>query len=581
MGQQHHRSGPEMCDFTLEQLETRTLLSATLPSLGAAAGGTTPVLNAPNLGSIPEVGATKIVTINSRLDVVIRYLGQVAGIGGVMDEYQINLSARNVADKIGAVDIQFVGQAYQVGSNTTTLAAAEGLPDVDLDSHLLIDPDHTVSFTTPMENNNGCYGLNADGFSEGVGTMTAIVAIIGAYQVQDLSLAHIVVPQGMSVTLTGDVASGAGTLFHVAAPGAAGISIDVDQDAAHPIVTTTAGPMIYAGNLPLAVDSGLVVTDTDSLTLTGATVRIAESYVTGQDSLGFVNQSGITGAWNAATGALTLSGTASLASYQAALRSVTYANTSSSPTTGQRLVSFTVSDGVLDSEVAWRSVSVLTSNVLPTLSNITKSANKNSTIKFSLSDFAAGWKDANAGDSLQKIKITTLPASGALKLNGVAVKVNQEIAASQLSKLIYTPATGYVGNVSFGWNGSDGKGYAKSSARFSITIANRAPTVSNIYKSTARNRNVKFAAADFAKAWADPDAGDSLRKIKITSLPAKGTLKLNGVKVKANQEIAASQLSKLTFTPAGGQTGNVTFGWNGSDGMTYAASRATVTIKVG
>ena len=51
--------------------------------------------------------------------------------------------------------------------------------------------------------------------------------------------------------------------------------------------------------------------------------------------LGFVNKNGITGSWNAATGVLTLSGTSSVANYQAALRSVTYidTNTGATPST--------------------------------------------------------------------------------------------------------------------------------------------------------------------------------------------------------------------------------------------------------
>ena len=47
--------------------------------------------------------------------------------------------------------------------------------------------------------------------------------------------------------------------------------------------------------------------------------------------LGFTNQNGITGSYNAATGVLTLTGSATLANYQAALRSVTYSNTQRQP----------------------------------------------------------------------------------------------------------------------------------------------------------------------------------------------------------------------------------------------------------
>ena len=63
------------------------------------------------------------------------------------------------------------------------------------------------------------------------------------------------------------------------------------------------------------------------------------------DVLGFVNQNGITGAYDATTRVLTLIGVSSLANYQAALRSVTYENASDNPSDAARTISFTVDDG--------------------------------------------------------------------------------------------------------------------------------------------------------------------------------------------------------------------------------------------
>ena len=70
--------------------------------------------------------------------------------------------------------------------------------------------------------------------------------------------------------------------------------------------------------------------------------------------LGFANTANITGNWNAATGILTLSGSDTLADYQAALRAVTYQDTSANPNTATRTVSFEVNDGLGDSNVVTR-----------------------------------------------------------------------------------------------------------------------------------------------------------------------------------------------------------------------------------
>ena len=62
------------------------------------------------------------------------------------------------------------------------------------------------------------------------------------------------------------------------------------------------------------------MTDADNTNLAGATVTITANFASGQDVLAFTNQNGITGSWNAGTGVLTLSGTATVANYQTALR---------------------------------------------------------------------------------------------------------------------------------------------------------------------------------------------------------------------------------------------------------------------
>ncbi|HEY1090500.1 MAG TPA: hypothetical protein VGE47_05360, partial [Burkholderiaceae bacterium] len=133
-----------------------------------------------------------------------------------------------------------------------------------------------------------------------------------------------------------------------------------------PVVTTTGSPLGYTENAAAtAIDSGLTLSDADHANLSGATVAISANYANGQDVLAFTNQNGITGSWDAATGTLTLSGSATLAQYHAALRSVTYVNTSDNPSTATRTLSFTATDGTSTSAVASRNVSVTAVNDAP------------------------------------------------------------------------------------------------------------------------------------------------------------------------------------------------------------------------
>jgi hypothetical protein len=138
-----------------------------------------------------------------------------------------------------------------------------------------------------------------------------------------------------------------------------------------PVVTATGSALAYTENAgALAVDGGIVVADSDSTQLQSATVTISGNYVNGEDVLAFTNQNGITGSWDAGTGRLTLSGTSSVANYQAALRSITYTNTSDNPSTSARTVSFVVNDGVSNSLAATRNINIAAVNDAPVLGGI-------------------------------------------------------------------------------------------------------------------------------------------------------------------------------------------------------------------
>ena len=122
------------------------------------------------------------------------------------------------------------------------------------------------------------------------------------------------------------------------------INIGSANDA--PMLDAHSGSLSYTENqAATAIDTAITVSDVDSANLAGATVQITGNFVSGQDVLGFTNQNGIAGSYNAATGVLMLTGQASLAQYQAALQSVTYFNSSDNPSGQTRTISYQVNDG--------------------------------------------------------------------------------------------------------------------------------------------------------------------------------------------------------------------------------------------
>ena len=148
--------------------------------------------------------------------------------------------------------------------------------------------------------------------------------------------------------------------------------IGVSAANAKPVVTTSGGTTAHLEGTAIIVDNALTISDTDNTTLTSATVTISGNFQSGQDVLAFTNNGTTMGniAGSYASGVLTLTSagaTATLAQWQAALRSVTYNNTSSAPNTSNRTISFMVNDGTDNSTAATKTLSVTDVNDPPTL----------------------------------------------------------------------------------------------------------------------------------------------------------------------------------------------------------------------
>ena len=146
-------------------------------------------------------------------------------------------------------------------------------------------------------------------------------------------------PTGTSRNFTFTVASQGGNV-DAALRGLAIVAIDNAPD-----VDNSSGALAYTENDPATpIDTSISVSDVDSASLTGATVQITGNLASAEDELVFANAGGITGTFAAVTGTLTLQGTATVAAYEAALESVSYRNSSDSPSTAMRTVTYTLRD---------------------------------------------------------------------------------------------------------------------------------------------------------------------------------------------------------------------------------------------
>jgi VCBS repeat-containing protein len=158
------------------------------------------------------------------------------------------------------------------------------------------------------------------------------------------------------------------------APAARSIALTAVND---PPVLTEIEPsaLTYTeGDPATAVTSSTVVTDVDS-NITGAIVTIAQD-PSSDDVLGFVDQLGITGSYNAGSHELTLTGSATPAAYQTALRTVTFQNASDAPSTLTRGIVFQVQDALgAFSNLVGRDILVIAVNDVPVADDETFSGN--------------------------------------------------------------------------------------------------------------------------------------------------------------------------------------------------------------
>jgi Hint domain len=108
-------------------------------------------------------------------------------------------------------------------------------------------------------------------------------------------------------------------------------------------LTVSAGGTVTAlvGGSGVVLDSGIAITDLDAAPITGATVSITSGLTSG-DVLNFTAQNGISASYNAGTGVLTLSGSASAANYQTALASIRFSDSSAGG--GTRGISYVLSN---------------------------------------------------------------------------------------------------------------------------------------------------------------------------------------------------------------------------------------------
>jgi hypothetical protein len=523
------------------------------------------------------------------------------------------------------VAVTAVNDAPGVDASDGSTAYTEGDPATAIDSALTVsDVDDTnldsaqVSVSSGFQAGDDLVFAAQNGISGVYDSDTGVLTLSGSASVANYEAAL----RSVEYRHTGDDPDAAKTVEFSVSDGALSGSdskaLAVTGVNDKPVLDASDDALAYTeGDGAVAVDSGITAADADSDTLSGATVEISAGFAEGEDALAFADTAEIDGDYNASTGVLTLTGTASVADYQAALGSVTYENSSDAPTTDARTVTFQADDGSTTdnlSDPVTRDVAVTASNDAPVVttssgstaytegdsataidSALTVSDVDDENIESATVTVASG---ADSGDVLSFEDTAAItgqytPETGVLSLTGSASVADYEAAlrSVQYSNSGDDPAASK--SVAFTVNDGDADSAAASKG-IDVTPANDAPAVTASDGNTAFENGGPAVAVDSALTVTDADdanidgavvqissgfeSGDTLTfadQNGITgAVTAPGELTLSGSASVADYEAA---LRSITYGNAGTVTEAskaVTFTVNDGDVDSSPASKS-------
>ena len=327
-------------------------------------------------------------------------------------------------------------------------------------------------------------------------------------------------------------------------------------------IDTTAG--YTEGGVPVSPISGIVLSDPDNANLTGATVTIATGFVTGDllrisSGLSGTTASGITYGYNSGTGVLTLTGSATVADYQAALATLSFKTTNDAPGTA-RNITVVINDGAASSTAANIALTVTPTNDAPVADLNGAAAGIDTTASYTeggtavspiagivLSDpdsanltgatvaigagFVAGdvlrMSGGLSGTTASGITFSYNATSGVLKLRGSASVADYQAALATLSFKSSSDDPGTARDITVVVNDGTANSVAAHIA-LTVTPVNDAPV--NIVpadQTTTSGGSIVFSTANGnALSVSDPDVGSGQLRVKLAV--TDGTVTLSG-----------------------------------------------------
>jgi Ca2+-binding RTX toxin-like protein len=303
---------------------------------------------------------------------------------------------------------------------------------------------------------------------------------------------------------------------------------------------------------------------------------------------------GLTVSYVAATGVLSITGSASTATYQTILAGIQYNNSSDTPDTTPRTVTVVVNDGTDASASHDVTVNVAAVNDAPTATNLSTPETYTEDISLNLTDIVVSDVDstdvtvtltlsnAAAGalstDTSNGVTSTYDPVTGIWSASGAKADVNALLAG-----VSFNPALNYNANFTVTTSVSDGVAQAITGTKsFSTdTLVNDAPTATNLDTSESYTEDTPLDLTDIVVADVDSPIVTATLTLSNAAAGALSTDTSNGVTSTydpvtglwtASGAIADvnTLLAGVTFTPALNFNADFTVATSVSDGVADA-----------
>jgi hypothetical protein len=360
------------------------------------------------------------------------------------------------------------------------------------------------------------------------------------------------------------------------------LTINVTSVNDAPVVATSAGTTAFVEgsnvlSTPVAIDPALTVSDIDNTTLTSATVSITTNFQAAEDVLAFANNS-MTNFGNIQVdsysgGILSLSspgGTATVTQWQNALRAVSYTNSSNTPNSTTRTLSFQVNDGSAANNLSasvMKNISVTATNDSPINTvPLAQSVNEDTDLVFSAGNsnlISVCDVDAGSGDLTVTLTVSqgTLTLATTMGLTSSAGNGTASVSLTgtltnlnnALNGLKYRGNTNYFGGdtlqIGTNDNGHTGAGGMLGDTDTVSIMVNAVADAPSVPSPIITNEDTQTAAIAISRNAAD---NAEVTHFKLTNITNGTLFKSNGTTPVNNNDFitVVEGNAGLKFTPA-------------------------------